>query len=139
MRRKSTRLAAAVGGLVLAAGALSAGTANAASATAGGGDVGALACYDHSRAYTKPAGSASYPSSGWLTTTTNCRDISIRPNESRYVRVCFNPSSRPAYCQSSFTYVRAGQWNIVATSVLNGTKFNFHFQYTTRSTGRWAA
>ncbi|MBB1256650.1 hypothetical protein [Streptomyces alkaliterrae] len=141
MRKRTTGVAAVVGGLVLAAGALSA-TSTAATAAESTDRIGVQSCYGSAKSYTKPAGQhyypSGYPGGTWLTATTNCNDINIRPNSDRYVKVCFNPSSGSPYCQSSNTWAPSGKWTVVATNVRSGTKFKFRFWSDGRATGSWA-
>ncbi len=98
------------------------------------------ACYDTAHSYSKPDGNQYYPTPGsHLTTTSACSDINIQPKTDRYVAVCFSPSSGSDYCQSSYTLAHAGQWNTIATDVVDGTKFYFEFRSTALSNGSWAA
>ncbi|MFF2350967.1 hypothetical protein ACFVVL_14410 [Kitasatospora sp. NPDC058115] len=53
--------------------------------------------------------------------------------------MCFVPSSGSPYCQSGYKLATAGQWNVIATDVQNGTRFYFDFQSTALSNGSWAA
>ncbi|MEV1066745.1 hypothetical protein [Streptomyces sp. NPDC050263] len=73
-----------------------------------------------------------YPSSGTYATTSRCNDINVKianllitPN--RKVKVCFYPSSAPAYCQGSYTTVDS-DWTVVATDVLDGTRYRLLFE-----------
>lgn len=98
------------------------------------------ACYDNAKPYSKPAGHIYVPTNGgWFTTTSNCADINIKPYGNRTVRVCFNPSSGPDYCQPRFTTVTEGAWGVVATNVANGTKFKFDFLFPSAGSGFYAA
>ncbi|MFI9379731.1 hypothetical protein [Kutzneria sp. NPDC052558] len=99
-----------------------------------------LACYDHAHSYSKPSGSFAYPTgAGYLTTTSACSDINLRPNTNRYVRVCFLPDAGGYYCQSSYKLATGGQWNVIATNVANSTDFWFDFRSDAQSSGSWAA
>ncbi|WP_328459521.1 hypothetical protein [Streptomyces sp. NBC_00448] len=101
----------------------------------------AASCYGSAHSYSKPAGSEWYPplNSPNLKTTSACSDINIKSDTNRYISVCFVPSSAPAYCQSSYTLVTAGQWKAIATDVASGTVFYFDFRSTALSNGYWAA
>jgi hypothetical protein len=135
--RKNTRiLASAASGLLLAAGGLlTATTADA----AGTGGTAVQACYDGAKSYSKPSGSFAYPTgAGYLTTTSRCADINIKPGTTRSIRVCFLPSSGGYYC-NGYSTAKAGQWTVVATKVANGTDFWFDFKSDAKSTGSWAA
>lgn len=100
----------------------------------------AASCYGSAKSYSKPDGEEYYPAgSSYLTTTSNCADINIKPNTDRYVAVCFIPSSGSPYCQSSYTLATGGQWNVIATGVQTGTRFYFDFRSTALSNGSWAA
>ncbi|WP_329385941.1 hypothetical protein [Streptomyces sp. NBC_01716] len=141
MRNNTTRLGAIAAGLTLAAAGTISGATTAAAAPQGENTV--LACYDTAKSYSKSANylyyPTGYPTGTWLTTTSNCADINIRPNTNRYIKVCFDPSSGAPYCQSAHKYALSGQWNTIATNVANGTKFKFQFQTNGLATGVWAA
>ncbi|MBO0653795.1 hypothetical protein J1792_13705 [Streptomyces triculaminicus] len=140
MQKSNKRVALAACGLLLSAGALTGGATPAAAATAAQGGADVQACYDSAKAYFKPAGSYAYPTgSGVLTTTSNCAGISIRPNTSRYVKVCFLPSSGGSTCQSSYTLATGDEWTVISANVSNGTRFWFHFKSDAQSTGSFAA
>ncbi|GHB76340.1 hypothetical protein GCM10010377_78410 [Streptomyces viridiviolaceus] len=94
-------------------------------------------CYGSAKSYTKPADVRWYPSTGRLTTTSNCADINIKPNQSAYVEVCFYPTSGGSTC-NSYKYAPAGQWTVVATDVRDGTRFQFHFASGAYNSGIWA-
>jgi hypothetical protein len=97
----------------------------------------AASCYGSAHSYSKPSGDYTYPS-GYLTTTGNCSDINIKPNTDRYVEVCWRAGEGDT-CQSEYKLARAGVWTVVATDVLDGTRFFFDFRSTAASTGSWAA
>ncbi|MFE5401122.1 hypothetical protein ACFQ9Z_06900 [Streptomyces sp. NPDC056580] len=104
------------------------------------GGTGALSCYGSAKSYSKPAGNRWYPQGGpYLTATTNCADINIKPNSTTSIAVCWLPSSGGSYCQSGFKTAPAGQWTVVATDVLAGTHFYFDFGSTAANSGVWAA
>jgi hypothetical protein len=114
--------------------------AHAEGSVSAGGTSGALACHDHAKSYSKPAGDSFYPGgSAYLTTTSYCRSINIKPKTDRYIRVCFHPSSGSNYCQDSYKLAQGGKWNEIATDVLNGAKFWFDFRSDALSNGSWAA
>jgi hypothetical protein len=127
--------------LFAALGLVSATNAQAEAPAAPQGDVGVLACYDHARSYSKPSGSYDYPvnDTSYLTTTSYCNDIQIKPTSGRYVLVCFRPSSGAEYCQSNYKWAAANTWTVIATDVLDGTQFYFLFQSSSASNGVWAA
>ncbi|MGW5050376.1 hypothetical protein [Actinokineospora sp. NPDC004072] len=100
----------------------------------------ALSCYGSAKSFSKPSGVRWYPSGGGhFTTTSNCADINVKLNAGRWIAVCFKPSSRPEYCQSNYTWAAAGQWTVIATDVLDGTRFYFDFDSTAAVSGVWAA
>ncbi|MDN0194443.1 hypothetical protein [Streptomyces sp. S.PNR 29] len=141
MRMKSRKAAVVASALAMTLSGLVAGGTTAGAATQS--DVGIQACYDTARSYYKPEGSyyypSGYPGGTWLTATSNCNDINIRTNSNRWVRVCFDPTSGSPYCQDEYTYAESGQWAVIATAVLNGTKFKFQFWSGPVATGSWAA
>ncbi|MEU5693072.1 hypothetical protein [Actinosynnema sp. NPDC020468] len=96
------------------------------------------ACYDHAHNYSKPSGEQYYPATGYLTTTSYCGDINIRPTSTRHVAVCFKPSSGAEYC-NSYKSASGGQWTVVASDVKDGTRFYFAFSESVASGGSWAA
>ena len=55
-------------------------------------------------------------------TTSYCNDINVKVDRTEGVFTCFQPSSRPIYCNGRRT-VYAGTWGLAATDVLDGTKF----------------
>ena len=89
---------------------------------------------------TLPAGGATRaPSSGYFKTSTKCRDINLRSawyvDRARAVKVCF----KTAGCQDHWTNIPvAGNWNVVASNVKDGTEYYFKF-YTTGEWGGTAA
>jgi hypothetical protein len=116
------------------------GGALAVAPAASANESGALSCYGSARSYSKPAGNRWYPQGGpYLTATSNCNDINIKPNATTSIAVCFLPSSGGTSCQSSFKTAPAGQWTVVATDVRDGTRFYFDFGSTTANSGVWAA
>jgi hypothetical protein len=142
LRKIPIVLAAVALGLVALAAPAVAGTAPSqqGQAVEAQGDVGVLSCYGSAKSYSKPSGEVDYPpGAGLLTSTSNCADINIKPNTTRSVRVCFAPSSGAWYCQPSYRTATAGQWTVVATAVLDNTKFWFNFASTAASSGQYAA
>jgi hypothetical protein len=104
------------------------------------GETGALSCYGSAKSFSKPSGNRWYPQGGsYLTATSNCNDINIKPNTTTKIAVCWLPSSGGSSCQSSFKTAPAGQWTVVATNVLVGTHFYFDFGSTAANSGLWAA
>ncbi|MFG2261836.1 hypothetical protein [Streptomyces sp. NPDC048720] len=123
--------AALLGGVLAAAPAAQAQTS---------GETGAQSCYGSAKSYSKPAGNRWYPQGGpYLTSTSNCADINIKPGTGTSVAVCWLPSSGGSYCQSTFKNAPAGQWTVVATDVKDGTHFYFDFGSTAANSGVWAA
>ncbi|GAB1339952.1 hypothetical protein ACE1SV_65420 [Streptomyces sp. E-15] len=99
----------------------------------------ATSCYGSAHSYFKPDGDETYPAdSGLLTTTSNCSDINLKPNTDRYVAVCWDTGGPVAPCQDHYTLAYAGQWNVIATDVYDGTRFFFTFRSTAQSSGSWA-
>ncbi len=140
MRNTRKRLVASIGGLALVVSGVGGGTATAASE----GQPGVLACYDYARQYNKLAGAKHYPiyypGGTWLTTSSQCANINIKPSSTRYVKVCFDPYTGSPYCQSNWKFAPADKWTSVAVDVLNGTRFKFFFENdTVTSTGSYAA
>ncbi|GAA1117748.1 MULTISPECIES: hypothetical protein [Streptomyces violaceusniger group] len=137
MRKSSRILVSAASGLLLATGGLMTATTAGAAET---GNSSVQACYDGARSYSKASGARYYPNPGsYLTTTSACNDINIKPKTDRYVAVCFKPSSGSDYCQGSYKLAKANQWTAIATDVTNGTRFYFDFRSTAASNGSWAA
>ncbi|MEI7034083.1 hypothetical protein [Streptomyces pratensis] len=128
--------AAIVSGTVLLAG-LGLGATGGAAAAAPQGDTGVqVSCYGQAKSYTKAAGRHT---TSVFRTTSNCNDINIKTNTSRYVKVCFKLSNGDFDCQSSYKLASAGSWKVIATNVRNSQQFVFYFQSTSRSTGSYAA
>ncbi|MFC8665908.1 MULTISPECIES: hypothetical protein [Streptomyces] len=133
IRKSATACLAAA---LLASGALAAAPA----AQAQPADAtGALSCYGSAKSFSKPAGDLFYPAAGHLTATSNCSDINIKSTYNVYVAACFLPTSGGEYCQSNWTYAPGGQWTVVATSVVDGTRFYFAFRSAAAHSGVWAA
>ncbi|MFD3523149.1 hypothetical protein [Streptomyces sp. NPDC058653] len=133
IRSRTLRMGAAA---ALAAGGLTA----ASTSTATAGPQTAQSCYGSAKSYSKPAGQRWVPSNGSssLLTTGNCNDINIKPNTTTTIAVCFRPSSGGSSCQTSWKTAPAGQWTVVATDVLDGTRFIFDFGHTSANSGVWA-
>jgi hypothetical protein len=52
------------------------------------------------------------------------------------VKVCFYASGGGLnYCQSSYKTTTAGEWKVIATDVIDGTKFKFQFASSAASSG----
>ncbi|MGH3624658.1 MAG: hypothetical protein ACRDQ5_23200 [Sciscionella sp.] len=118
--------------LILALFAVPATTASA--ATAGPEQVAAT-CYGGSTAVTLP--SRGY--SRTFTTSTRCLDINLKITSGGggYVAVCFNRTNK---CQSRFTYIPQNRhYHVVASNVLNGTKFYFQLYNSGTRHGRQAS
>ncbi|MFI1220851.1 MULTISPECIES: hypothetical protein [unclassified Streptomyces] len=127
-------LAAALTGALAGAGLIG-GTAGAATQ----GDVVAQSCYGDAWSYSKPSGTYLQPQSVTYFMTGNCADINIKTGTNRRVRVCFYSSSGGLnYCQGSYKTTTAGQWKVIASSVLKGTHFKFDFASSAASTGQRA-
>ena len=117
MRTRSYRAAGVLTAAVLTASGLTAaitGTATAAPATT-------QSCYGSAKSFSTvnkvwPA----YPN--WAYTTSNCADINVKPNATVSVQTCWKDHS----CNSPRT-IRAGQWGLAATKVLDGSKFYLKF------------
>ncbi|WLW52765.1 hypothetical protein [Streptomyces sp. YU58] len=128
MKTTTKRLAAVTGGLVLAAGALTVGTAsNAAAAT----------CYGGATSETFAMGSDEAEHRfGPYTTTSRCNDINLRITSwgnanPLMVRVCFYPTSGGSSCNSwkQFTKSDLNEWRVIATDVKDGTKYRVSMDY----------
>ncbi|MFD7994219.1 hypothetical protein [Streptomyces mexicanus] len=133
--RLRKRTATGLVSVALVAGAI--GLAPAASAVQrDAAPTSATSCYGSAHSYSKPSGTHYYPTSGYLTATSNCADINIKPSSGRWVAVCWY---KYGTCQSSWTWAAAGVWTTVATDVVDGTQFIFDFDSTSSSTGSWAA
>ncbi|MCD7443915.1 hypothetical protein K4B79_37620 [Streptomyces lincolnensis] len=127
MPRRTVRKAAST---LLAAATLAGGGVLAGAPTASA--ASSATCYGGAVYF---SGESNYhPSSGTFTTSSRCNDINIKIlnlliTPSRKVKVCFYPSSQPAYCQSSYT-TATSDWKVVASDVRDGTKFRFYFEST---------
>jgi hypothetical protein len=103
-------------------------------------DVSIMACYDTSKAFIAERGYKYYPKGDTIRTTTACSDINIWANTGYWVRVCF--VSGVSSCQKDYTWAPAGRWTVVATGVLDNTRFQFNFRDRSGDpllSGRWAA
>ncbi|MFC4468973.1 hypothetical protein ACFPH6_31385 [Streptomyces xiangluensis] len=58
-------------------------------------------------------------------TTSNCRDIQIKPEFTVLVKVCFQSTG----CQRANTFAALDKWTVVATNVRDGVPFRFQFDY----------
>lgn len=127
----STRLKAILGVLVLATAAF------VAVSVTHPGEAQAAGCIDggNYQDVTLPSGELRFPSSGYLKTTSRCRDINLAaspwhaPQTVRAIKVCF----RTAGCQDRWTNVRGTSWYEIATNVKDGTEYYFKFH----SYGKW--
>lgn len=99
-------------------------------------------CYDNAQPYATVIGHRhyprGYPDGAWLTTTANCADINVTTNVPRLIRVCFDPTSGPPYCQTDYTHV-GSWWTVIATNVANGTRFKLNFRTEIKANGLYAA
>jgi hypothetical protein len=122
-----TRIGRIAVALVLAAGGLTVGTVAAA------GPANAATCYGGAKEFSIPWYYDTFylPSSGTWTTSSRCKDINLKFTNAIIdyeLRVCFFPSSGGMTCQSSYKKV-GNSWKVVATDVMDGTKFKFQFRY----------
>ncbi|MFB4421749.1 hypothetical protein C5F59_011740 [Streptomyces sp. QL37] len=129
MRRTTKRAAAVAGGLVMAAGGLTVGTAsNAAAATCHGGAVG--------KTWNMGTDQSEHRF-GPYTTTSRCNDINVRFTSwgnagMLAVRVCFHPSSGGTTCNSWKEFHESSdldRWRVIATDVKDGTKYSVSMDY----------
>jgi len=133
MRVVGSKVKAMVGGLVLAStGLVAVSIGNPASAEAAGNCLG----NGNPVQFSKPSGDTRYPASGYLKTSSKCRDINLSTSpwydgEVRAIKVCFKSTG----CQSSWTNVKtdSSTWQVIATNVKDNTEYYFKF-YTT---GEW--
>ncbi|MFB9544707.1 hypothetical protein [Micromonospora sagamiensis] len=83
---------------------------------------GIAACYDTAKSVTffTGSGNAFWPAWGtYATTTSACADINIKPAVTSSFKVCFE---RTGSC-NAFKSAPAGQWTVIASGVLDNTKF----------------
>ncbi|MER6270918.1 hypothetical protein [Streptomyces sp900105755] len=128
-KRKTARLLAA--GALLAGGvtASAVGSADAANARS---VATVQSCYGSAHTdyfYRRDSGgNAFYPDQGsYLTTTSACGDININPWVSYSFTVCFKATGS---C-NGWHYAPANQWTVIASQVLDGTKFYVQAKTTT--------
>ncbi|MDX3310433.1 hypothetical protein ACWGH3_01960 [Streptomyces sp. NPDC054884] len=129
MRTTAKRLTAVAGGLVMAAGALTVGTAsNAAAAT----------CYEGAVSKTFNMGTDEAEHRfGPYTTTSRCNDINLKitswGNASPLlVRVCFHPASGGTTCNSWKEFYKSSdlnKWRVIASDVKNGTRYSVSLDF----------
>ncbi|MEV0217884.1 hypothetical protein [Streptomyces sp. NPDC050704] len=132
MRTTAKRLTAVAGGLVLAAGALTVGTAStAAAATCKGGAV--------SKTFNMGSDQSEHRF-GPYTTTSRCNDINLRfttwGNAGMLaVRVCFHPSSGGTTCNSWKEFYKSDldEWRVIASDVRDGTRYSVSMDYATNT------
>lgn len=133
MRATTKRFAAITGGLVMAAGTLTIGTATTASAAS---------CYGGAVSKTFDMGTdeaAHY--FGPYYASSQCNDINLKltswGNGDPFVKVCFYPSSGGSYCQSSDRRFEKSKdlnkWRVIATNVKPGTKYKIKMDFASRT------
>jgi hypothetical protein len=107
-----------------------------------------VACYDGEKPWdagTSDADGESHRIPGWdddpdsaigetpvYVASSDCNDVNIRITselaEPLLVRVCFFPTSQPDYCnQWSEIAVGDTDWHVIATRLIDGTRFNIEF------------
>jgi len=122
LRWTSAALSAAVLTVgMVAASAAAAEASSAAPAAVQHADLAAVTCYGGAVSATLSPGGYT-PT---FTTTTRCADINLRINSGggAWVAVCWVAHG---YCQDHWTWVpQDGSFHVVASSVLDGTKFDF--------------
>lgn len=96
-------------------------------------------CYGDAVSYTSYPGSGSsnsyWPERGiYALTSGSCNDINVKTTATRDVKICFR---RTGAC-NGWTRAAAGQWTVVATSVLPNTDFYVQFKGTSVSRGQLA-
>ncbi|WP_155984669.1 hypothetical protein [Saccharomonospora piscinae] len=118
--------------LLLATGAGSAAAAEPSASGESGEVTAAATCYGGAVQWTHTSSSPlRVPSSGNYTASSRCNDINIRTTrwsgwaEGYRARVCFYPSWGDRYCGASKPVPSlASGWTVLATDVLDGTKFH---------------
>ncbi|MGW1295302.1 hypothetical protein [Streptomyces sp. NPDC002533] len=129
MKTTAKRMTAVAGGLIMAAGALTVGTAsNAAAATCYGG-----ATKETFKMGTDEAGHSFGP----YTTSSRCKDINLRMTtwgsaNTLKVRVCFHPSSGGTTCNSWKDFTKGNaldKWREIAIDVKTGTKYSISMDF----------
>ncbi|WP_338900048.1 hypothetical protein WBG99_34010 [Streptomyces sp. TG1A-60] len=129
MRMTAKRLTAVAGGLVMAAGALTVGTASTASAaTCYGGAVGKTFNMGQDEAEHR---------FGPYTTSSRCNDINLKITSwgnanPLFVRVCFHPSSGGTTCNAWKEFTKKGdlnKWRVIATDVKDGTRYSVSMDF----------
>ncbi|MGC7096363.1 hypothetical protein ACPZ19_16935 [Amycolatopsis lurida] len=128
--------------LVMLASACAVGGLLAGGQTAAADDLTVLSCYGNAKPYNKyfdqPYAPPGFPGT-WFTTTANCADINIKTSAQRQVKVCFLPSAGGVKCQDNWVFTVPNQWTVVATGVLDGTRFGFQFLTAGANSGQYAA
>lgn len=79
-------------------------------------------------------GAGTYALTPWYTTTAYCNDINVKPIVMTHpvqMQVCFYSTNQ---CNSWKTVNSLNQWYVIASSVLNGTKYRFGVRTTTATT-----
>ncbi|WP_438306648.1 hypothetical protein ACSHXN_44340 (plasmid) [Streptomyces sp. HUAS TT11] len=86
----------------------------------------ATTCYGSAKSYASSGrDNLDWPGKGVATTTSNCADINVKPNQGTYVQTCFWTNND--WSCNSLRWIAAGTWGTAATDVLNGTGFFLHF------------
>ncbi|MEU4979315.1 hypothetical protein [Streptomyces sp. NPDC021969] len=128
MKKTAKRLTAVTGGLVMAAGALTVGTAS---------NAQAATCYGGASHQTFNMGTDEAEHRfGPYYTTSRCNDINLKLTSwgnanPLFVRVCFYPTSGGVSCNSwkEFDKSDLNDWRVIATDVKDGTKYRVSMDY----------
>ncbi|MER7178892.1 hypothetical protein ABT404_05325 [Streptomyces hyaluromycini] len=120
-KRKVARISVAA---ALLAGGVTIGAVGPADASAMRSGATAQSCYggahDEEFWVSTSGGNDFWPTQGsYATTTSACADINVKPSESHSFTVCFKATGS---C-NGWHYAPAGQWTVVASQVLDSTKF----------------
>ncbi len=112
-----SRIIGSVAAVTLASGGLTAATVTTAGAVA-------QSCYGSAKSYNTNGSylNQDWPVTGYATTTSNCSDINVKPNQTIQVMTCFYTTG----C-NKYRTIQAGTWGVAATDVYNGSKFYLHF------------
>lgn len=124
--RNTRKIASTMSALALTAATLTGMAVSAPSASAAS-CYGGAKWYDLESTYTVPAGRGKY------VTTSNCRDINIRPNATTYAKICFFAKADPdrlLYCQDGpYKTAVKHEWTVLASHVEDGQPFQVRFQF----------
>ncbi|MEQ4306329.1 hypothetical protein ABNF97_33975 [Plantactinospora sp. B6F1] len=93
-------------------------------------DLAIMSCYGSARSYDADSyngGPGRWPATGYATTTSNCIDINVKPNQGEYVKACLYQSSTGSWRCNDYRWIPGGTWGEAATDVLNGTRFYLLF------------